>query len=50
MVEELVSVSFEDEDVVVLSFSFGAAFAGAANPATARMPVMRSVAANFFIR
>jgi hypothetical protein len=42
-------VVFEDEEVVV-SLSFGAALAGAANPATARMPVIKSVAANFFIR
>jgi hypothetical protein len=39
---------FEVEDVV-LSRSFGAALAGAANPATARTPVIRSVAASFFI-
>lgn len=47
MVAWLVEV-FEVEDVV-LSWSFGAALAGAANPATARMPVIRSVAASFFI-
>jgi len=41
-------VSVDDE--VEASFALGAAFAGAAKPATARMPVMRSVAATFFIR
>ena len=41
-------VVVEDEDVVV-SLSLGAALAGAAKPATARMPVIKSVAANFFI-
>jgi hypothetical protein len=43
------TVVWEEEDVVVL-LSFGAALAGAANPATANMPVIKSVAANFFIR
>jgi hypothetical protein len=41
-------VVWEDEDDVSLS-CFGAALAGAAKPATARMPVIKSVAANFFI-
>ena len=41
-------VDFEEEEVVV-SPLLGAALAGAAKPATARMPVIKSVAANFFI-
>jgi len=41
-------VVLEEEEVVV-SVPFGAALAGAAKPATARMPVIKSVAANFFI-
>ena len=41
-------VDFEEEEVLV-SPLLGAALAGAAKPATARMPVIKSVAANFFI-
>ncbi|QCO96490.1 hypothetical protein FCN77_00635 [Arthrobacter sp. 24S4-2] len=37
-------------ELLTVVSDFGSAVAGAANPATARRPVSRNVAANFFIR